>query len=115
MYYNETWGQWVQRSEAVRFKKGSQLIEDLLHKGLDEIPAGTIMVFEWRGKPYLVFQTLFSIVLTTSTDVTLVGFEPGSIVRFDSTGDKFVPTLRLRDCRMPTEIELKRYNTIATV
>lgn len=115
MYYNETWGQWVQHSAAVRFKKGSQLIEDLLHKGLDIIPAGTIMVFEWRERPYMLFQTLFSIVLTTCTEVTLVAFEPGSIVRCGSAGDKFVPTLRLRDCRMPTEKELIRYNTIDTI
>lgn len=114
MYYNETWGQWVQHSVAPPFKKGSQLIEDLLHKGLNIIPAGTIMVFEWQGRPYMLFQTLLSIVLTTSTDTTLVAFEPGSIVRTNPK-DCFTPTLRLRDCRMPTEKELIRYNTIETI
>lgn len=114
MYYNETWGQWVQHSAAVRFKKGSQLIEDLLHKGLDIIPAGTIMVFEWQGRPYMLFQTLLSIELTTSTDTTFVAYEPGSIVKTNPDAC-YTPTLRLRDCRMPTEKELLRYNSIATI
>lgn len=119
MYKDSTYKQWVQDNwtNPNNFRKGELLVEELLHEGESEIPAGTLLVFEWQGRPYLIFQTLLNIVLTTSANSTLVAYEPGSIVftKRESTKDCFVPTIRLRDCRVPTIKEINRYHIESTV
>lgn len=112
MYFDDTNKQWISVSSDV-MKFGEKLKDEVTHQGKDIIPAGTIMVFAWSGKPYLMFQMLQDLVLSSARNTTLLYYEKGSIV-FLGNGE-FVPTLRFRDCRFPTEIELKRYERRATI
>lgn len=112
MYFDETNKQWISvNSDVMKF--GEKLKDEVTYQGKDIIPAGTVMVFAWKGKPYLMFQTLQELDLCSARNTTLLYYEKGSLVFL--RGDVFVPTLRFRDCRFPTEIELKRYERWATV
>ena len=113
MYYDETNKQWISASSDV-MKFGEKLKDEVTHQGKGIIPAGTVMVFAWSGKPYLMFQMLQDLVLSFTRNTTLLYYEKGSIVFLGGDGE-FVPTLRFRDCRFPTEIELKRYERRATI
>ena len=113
MYFDETNKQWISVSSDV-MKFGEKLKDEVIHQGKDIIPAGTIMVFAWSGKTYLMFQMLQDLVLSSARNTTLLYYEKGSIV-FIGEEKEFVPTLRFRDCRFPTEIELKRYERRATI
>ena len=111
MYFDETIKQWI--SIDVR-KFGINLKDGVLRLGRSIIPAGTVMVFAWSGRPYLMFQMLRDLDLISAGNTTLLYYEKGSIVFLDIKAE-FVPPLRFRDCRFPTEIELRRYERRATV
>ena len=113
MYFDETNKQWISVSSDV-MKFGEKLKDEVTYQGKDIIPAGTVMVFAWSGKPYLMFQMLRDLVLSSARNTTLLYYEKGSIVFLGGDGE-FVPTLRFRDCRFPTEIEFKRYERRATI
>lgn len=113
MYFDETNKQWISVSSDV-MKFGEKFKDEVLRLGKDIIPAGTVMVFAWSGKPYLMFQMLQDLVLSSARNTTLLYYEKGSIVFLGGDGE-FVPTLRFRDCRFPTEMELKRYERRATI
>lgn len=113
MYFDETNKQWISVSSDV-MKFGEKLKDEVTYQGKDIIPAGTVMVFAWSGKPYLMFQMLQDLVLSSARNTTLLYYEKGSIVFLGGDGE-FVPTLRFRDCRFPTEMELKRYERRATI
>lgn len=113
MYYDETNKQWFTAGSDV-LKFGEKLRDEFLRQGKETIPAGTIMVFAWSGKPYMMFQTLQDLVLSSARNTTLLYYEKGSIV-FIGEEKEFVPTLRFRDCRFPTKIEYERYIRRATV
>lgn len=112
MYFDEINKQWISVSSDLKF--GEKLKGEILEQGKNEIPAGTVMVFAWSGKPYLMFQMLQDLVLHSASNSTLVYYERGSIV-FLGRDREFVPTLRFRDCRFPTEMELKIYERMKTV
>ena len=114
MYFDDTNKQWISVSSDV-MKFGEKLKDEVIHLGKDTIPAGTIMVFARSGKPYLMFQILQDLVLSFARNTTLLHYEKGSIVFFLGGDEEFVPTLRFRDCRFPTEIELRRYERRATI
>ena len=113
MYFNKDKNQWI-IAEMDTPRYGVDLRDFLLHGGVLAILAGTIMVLTWKGKPYLMFQTLQELDLRYARNPTLLYYEKGSIVFLEGHG-KFVPTLRFCDCRFPTEIELKRYERSATI
>lgn len=105
--------QWVSElSDVLKF--GEKLKYDVMRKGAEVIPAGTVMVFAWSGKPYMMFQMLQDLVLSSAGNSTLLYYEKGSIVFLGRVRD-FIPTLRFRDCRFPTENELRRYERRATI
>lgn len=113
MYFDETNKQWISVSSDLKF--GEKLKEEILDQGKNEIPAGTVMVFAWSGKPYMMFQTLQNIPLvSTVKDTTFVAYEAGSIVFLGAKGE-FIPTIRFRYCRFPTVIELRQYARRATI
>lgn len=113
MYFDETNKQWISVSSDV-MKFGEKLKDEVIHLGKNIIPAGTVMVFAWSGKPYLMFQMLQDLALSSARNTTLLYYEKGSIVFLDSKAE-FVPTLRFRDCRFPTEMEFRRYERRATI
>lgn len=116
MYFDETNKQWISVSSDV-MKFGEKLKDEVTHQGKDIIiiiPAGTVMVFAWSGKPYLMFQMLQDLVLNSARNTTLLYYEKGSIVFLGGDGE-FVPTLRFRDCRFPTKNELRYYERRATI
>lgn len=113
MYFDETNKQWISVSSDV-MKFGEKLKDEVTHQGKDIIPAGTVMVFTRSGKPYLMFQMLQDLVLSSARNTTLLYYEKGSIVFLGGDGE-FVPTLRFRDCRFPTERELTLYERRATI
>lgn len=116
MYFDETYRQWILNSlDEMGF--GETIKEELIYMGKDTILAGTVMVFFWYGKPYLMFQTLQDLALSSVRNTTLLYYEKGSIVllgggEFDR---EFVPTLRFRDCRFPTKKEFEYYERRATI
>ena len=115
MIYNTETQQWTLLPEE-KPCYGQELIAQILSSGKEVLPAGTIMVFEWHGTPYLMFQTLLGIVLPTAAHQTLIAYEPGSVVFFRPTDDKqFVPTLRFRDCRLPNKKEIEFYTRQKTI
>lgn len=114
MYFDETNKQWISGITSDILKFGERLKDEVIRLGKDVIPAGTVMVFAWSGKPYLMFQMLQDLVLSSARNTTLLYYEKGSIVFLRGDGE-FVPTLRFRDCRFPTEMELKRYERRATI
>lgn len=113
MYFDVTNNQWISGiSEAKKF--GEELKDVLKYKGVSTIPAGVIMVFTLGGKPYLMFQMLQDLVLSSVKNTTLLYYERGSIVFLGGDGS-YIPTLRFRNCRFPTEMEFKQYERRATV
>lgn len=114
MYFDETNKQWISGTTSDTLKFGEKLKDEVMRLGEDIIPAGTVMVFACSGKPYLMFQTLQDLVLSSAKNTALVYYEKGSIVFFGGGGE-FVPTLRFRDCRFPTEMELIRYERRVTI
>lgn len=113
MYFDDTNKQWISTGSDV-MKFGIGLKYEIISQGKDVIPAGTVMVFAWSGKPYLMFQLLQDLVLSSARDTTLLYYEKGSIVFLGEDG-KFVPTLRFRDCRIPTENEFRIYERRVTI
>lgn len=113
MYFDDTNKQWISTGPDV-MKFGMKLKDEIIRYGKDVIPAGTVMVFARTGKPYLMFQLLQDLVLSSARDTTLLYYERGSIV-FLGGDEGFVSTLRFRDCRMPTENEFRIYETMATI
>lgn len=113
MFFDETNKQWfTESSDVLQF--GENLRDELLSQGKETIPAGTVMVLAWLERPYMLFQTLQDLVLTSARNTTLLYYERGSIV-FIGEGKEYVPTLRFRDCRFPTTLEYERYIRRATV
>lgn len=114
MRFNEVDKQWI--SEGADLSFGESLRVELLKRGVEVIPAGTVMVFAWKGKSYLMFQTLRDLSLDSAKNTTLLYYEKGSIVyTHDEERVEVIPTLRFRDCRMPTEFEYLRYERRATI
>lgn len=113
MYFNKDKNQWILAGMDTP-RCGEDLRDFLLYDDVLTILAGTIMVFTWNDKPYLMFQTLQELDLCSARNTTLLYYEKGSIVFLGGDGE-FVPTLRFRDCRFPTEIELRRYERRATI
>lgn len=111
MYFDETNKQWI---SADFYAFGVELKDEVLRLGRNIIPAGTVMVFTLLGKPYLMFQMLQDLDLSSAKNTTLMYYEKGSIV-FLGSKVKFVPTLRFRYCRFPTEVELRLYERRATI
>lgn len=93
---------------------GEKLKDILLKQGEEIIYAGTVMVFLMSGKKYMMFQMLHNLPLRDARNASFVGYETGSIVFTHSTS-KFVPTIRFRDCRMPTKSEFNEYERRETV
>lgn len=112
MYFDETNKQWISSiSDVLKF--GEKLKDEVTHLGGNVIPAGTVMVFV-LAEPLLIFQTLQDLDLASVRSTTLLYYEKGSIVFLK--GDwEFVPTLRFRNCRFPTEAELRQYERRATI
>lgn len=116
MHFDETNKQWISNSfDTMRL--GESIKNELVYLGEDTIFAGTVMVFIWSGKPHLMFQTLEDLALSSVRNTTLLYYEQGSIVflgdvEFDK---KFVPTLRFRNCRFPTESEFEYYKRRETI
>lgn len=111
MFFDEAKGQWLTRSEPFF---GMKLAATLVSKGVEVLPAGTVMVFGWGEKAFLMFQTLVNIPLRVVRSNHLIGFEAGSVVFLDSPS-KVVPTLRFRDCRIPNILEFATYEKARTV
>ena len=114
MRFDETNNQWISGIIGDTLKFGERLKDEVMRLGKDIIPAGTVMVFAWSGKPYLMFQMLQDLDLSSARNTTLLYYEKGSIIFLDIKAE-FVPTLRFRDCRFPTEAELMRYERRATI
>lgn len=115
MYFKDTITnkQWISGlSDVTKF--GERLKFDVMHRGAEVISAGTVMVFAWSGKPYMMFQMLQDLVLSSARNSTLLYYEKGSIVFFRREWE-FIPTLRFHDCRFPTENELRYYERRATI
>lgn len=113
MHFDDITKQWVSGLyDTLKF--GERLKDAVLRLGRNIIPAGTVMVFAWSGKPYLMFQMLQDLDLSSARNTTLLYYEKGSIVFLDFKA-KSVPTLRFRDCRFPTEVELRLYERSATI
>lgn len=114
MYFDDINKQWV--SELYdRWRFGEKMQEEVLRlRGGNIIPAGAVMVFAWSGKLYLMFQMLQDLDLSSASNSTLLYYEKGSLV-FLGSKVGVVPTLRFRDCRFPTEDELRRYEREVTV
>ena len=113
MYFNKDKNQWI-LAEMDTPRCGEDLRDFLLYDDVLTILDGTIMVYTWKGIPYLMFQTLQELDLRSARNATLLYYEKGSIVFLGGDGE-FVPTLRFRDCRFPTKEELDWYSKMDTV
>ena len=107
MWFDTVNQQWFQHGGGAKFNFGTDLIDELLYAGSADIQVGTVMVFE-RGEFVVIFQTLSKLDLFIVNGVSIVPYEPGSII-FVGKRMKGIPTLRLRDCRMPTKEEFDFY------
>ena len=113
MYYDEIEQQWNISSSIEESVFGMPLRRLLLRSGCKIITSGTIMTFVVFGKPAIMFQVLGDINVETLGENTLIGYEPGSLVySWEFSG---CPTLRFRQCRMPTLKELLLYRRNATI
>lgn len=116
MIYDKYDDQWI---DDFHYLYGEKLKNVLIDMGYSVITAGNIMVFSFKKKPYLMFQLLQDLRLDEHLrDVNLIGYEVGSFMYFstDTFGGKpLVPTIRFRDCRMPTKGELNIYNRSKTI
>lgn len=100
MNYDKVRDQWF---STPPFKFGVSLLGEIYP---NKIPAGTVMTFYHKERPYMMFQTLLDISCSIENR-SLVYYEPGSTV-FLGTLPCF-PTLRFANCRMPTLEEYVRY------
>lgn len=107
MWFDTVNQQWFQYTGHTKFNFGTALIDELTHAGSKDIQVGTVMVFV-RGEFTIIFQTLSKLDLFTVNGVSIVPYEPGSII-FVGKRMKGIPTLRFRDCRMPTRAEFDFY------
>lgn len=101
MNYDKVRDQWF---STPPFKFGVSLLGEIYP---NKIPAGTVMTFYHKERPYMMFQTLLDISCSIENR-SLVYYEPGSTV-FLSTLSRVFPTLRFANCRMPTLEEYVRY------
>lgn len=115
MEYNIDTKQWIADRTEVNIC-GEILKRELLALGATVIPAGSVMVFT-KMSPRLIFQTLEDIPIDPHLrNQTLIAYEVGSAVTLNRvTIVDIFPTLRFRDCRMPTLDEFNAYNETTTV
>lgn len=115
MEYNISYHQWLGNVEEEPLY-GMRLKEFIFLKGYDAIPSGTVMCYDIEGTKSggaIIFQTLGLMHLHKLKDLTLVGYEPGSLIL--PSDMKIVPTFRFRNCRMPTKTEFFAYSKMRTV
>lgn len=113
MYYNDVHKQWASLvSTGDMGKFGERLRDELIERRVKMIDAGTVLAFTTRRGQIIMFQTLQNILLASSlTNQTLIGYEPGSL-RYLFTKDdtvSIIPTIRFKDCRLPSDAELNEY------
>lgn len=109
MYYNEKFGQWI--ATDIKDMRTMRLTESILAFGIKCLKAGQILIFV-KGYDKLAFQTLENINLDSAKGSHLVGYEPGSVMHIRyKKAPKIIPTILLRDCRLPTAHEFSIYNS----
>ena len=113
MQYLSNKDQWI-NSDSYLFY-GEELKDVLIKKGYHVVTAGNIMVFSVKGKPCLMFQLLQDLKLERLKNVGLIGYEKGSVIYFKGFDTFYMPTLRFRDCRMPTAKEFHVYELNRTI
>jgi hypothetical protein len=101
MNYDKVRDQWF---STPPFKFGVSLLGKIYP---NKIPAGTVMTFYYKERPYIMFQILLDISCSIENR-NLVYYEPGSIV-FLGAPSRVLPALRFSNCRMPTLEEYVRY------
>lgn len=106
-------------TDGTIMKYGMDLRLDILGLGVNVIRAGTVMVFASpRRNKLIMFQTLKDMLADELSSVSLIAYEPGSIMGIDVDTryrPTYIPTFRFRDCRMPTYSEFDKYNRCDTV
>lgn len=113
MYYNESEKQWLASGHSDTMVFGEKLRDEILEPGKEIFPAGMVMVFAFSGKPYMMFQTLQELYIDSLRNSDLVAYENGSIVYLQDR--EFIPTIRFRDCRIPTLEEYVNYIKQSTI
>lgn len=110
MYYDTDYCQWISDDAAHKLN-----VIDYLKLIKGPISAGTVLVLNAYDKKFLMFQTILTIDLSCVSELSLAGYEPGSIVYFPGVKSRRIPVCRLRDCRLPTKYEMKFYLKNSTV
>lgn len=115
MVYDKENDQWINDGF---FLYGEGLKDAILSKGHNVITAGNVMVFTHKSKPYLMFQLLQDLKLDEHLkNIGLIGYEAGSILfNVEATYYRsIIPTIRFRDCRMPSYREFEDYKKRKTI